>query len=101
MSTTVTSRGLKYADPAARVLAAAFSNSIFVSYLLRTPESAWPTGEIPMDIIHSHFQKSLPEKAEWGAEISLSGSGAGDGDGDSWAAAAVWYVLVIYMSTYP
>lgn len=77
----ITVGGAEFADSTAKVLAAAFSDSIFLSYLLRAPESTSPAGHIPTDFLQAHFQKNVRGKLEQGAEIAIVGEGA---------AAAIW-----------
>ncbi|KAL4781531.1 hypothetical protein BJX76DRAFT_335223 [Aspergillus varians] len=79
---TVTVAGLEYAEDVAQVIAAAFSSSPLTAYLLRTPESTWPTDNIPAELIGPHFKKSVTSRAEQGAELAEAGG---------FAAVAVWF----------
>ncbi|OJI97620.1 hypothetical protein ASPVEDRAFT_37039 [Aspergillus versicolor CBS 583.65] len=78
----VTTLGPEHAERVAEVIAAAFSTSLFTSYLLRTPESTWPTDNIPAGIVGAHFKKSVTSRAEQGAELVEAGN---------FAAVAVWF----------
>lgn len=85
--------------PAAEILTAAFSNSIFLSYFLRSPGSSWPPGQIPGDLLQAHFQKIIPEKVRQGAEVVLAGSTCSEGSAE-WVAAAAWYVHTCPVTMY-
>jgi hypothetical protein len=80
-SRSITVGGQEYASPVAEVIATAFSSSFFTAYLLRSPDSTWPTDQIPPEIIKPHFQKNVLRKVELGAELVEAGN---------FAAVAVW-----------
>lgn len=80
-SVVTTTGGDEYVLRVAEVIAAAFSNSIFTAYLHRTPESAWPSSQIPIEILKPYFEKNIALRVLHGAELAEAGN---------WAAVAVW-----------
>ncbi|KAL4969028.1 uncharacterized protein BDV14DRAFT_196347 [Aspergillus stella-maris] len=78
----VTVGGPEYAERIAEVISAAFSRSLLIAYLLRKPDSAWPTDDIPADIIGPHFRNKVTTRAGLGAELVEAGD---------FAAVAVWF----------
>lgn len=80
-SVVTTTGGDEYVLRVAEVIAAAFSNSIFTAYLHRTPESTWPSTQVPVKIIKPYFEKNIAQRVLHGAELVEAGN---------WAAVAVW-----------
>lgn len=80
-SVVATTGGDEYVGRVAEVIAAAFSNSIFTAYLHRTPESTWPSTQVPIEILRPYFEKNIAHRVLHGAELAEAGN---------WAAVAVW-----------
>ncbi|KAF7519303.1 hypothetical protein G7054_g13133 [Neopestalotiopsis clavispora] len=66
----------------ADVISRSFSTSALSSFFLRTPESTWPTNQIPFELVYDYFKDSVPKKVRLGAELS---------EAENFAAAAVWF----------
>ncbi|KAL4946281.1 hypothetical protein BDV06DRAFT_218610 [Aspergillus oleicola] len=86
----ITVGGPEYAERVAEVISVAFSSSLFTAYLLRKPESTWPTDDIPEEVLRPHFLKNVTTRAGLGAELVEAGG---------FAAAAVWFPPSISIST--